>query len=186
MAQQYRSVDEAKGLAAGTKAPLFEAQDQNRSTFVLADALKKGPVVLIFYRGQWCPVCNRHLSNLQDSLELIYEKGATVIAVSPEKPEHLNKTAEKTGAKFILLYDESFRIADAYDVTFKPTDMERFAYNTMLGADLKNAHSDDSQRLPIPATYIIWKDGIIAWRQFDPNYKNRSTVADILKHLGHL
>jgi len=183
MAQEYRTADEAKGLSVGTKAPLFEAQDQNDSTYVLADSLKKGRVVLIFYRGQWCPICNRHLSNLQDSLEQIYQKGATVIAVSPEKPELMDKTAEKTGASFTLLYDEGYKIADAYDVIFKPNGKQRLVYNAFLGASLKKAHSDNSERLPVPATYIIGKDGIIVWRQFDSNYKNRSTVTDILKHL---
>ncbi len=184
MAQQpNRSAEEAKGLSVGAVAPLFEALTQDGSTFVLADSLKNGAVVVIFYRGQWCPVCNRHLSNIQDSLELIYKMGATVIAVSPEKPEFLHKTAEKTGAKFILLYDEDYKIADAYDVTFRPDGNTRLKYNTFLKADLKNAHSDDSERLPIPATYIISKEGKIIWRQFDPNYKNRSTVADILKYL---
>ena len=183
MAQEKRSAQEAKGLSVGTKAPLFEALTQDSTNYALADSLKKGPVVLIFYRGQWCPICNRHLSNIQDSLKLIYEKGATVIAVSPEKPELLNKTAEKTGAKFTLLYDEGYKICDAYDVTFTPNGATRLKYNTFLGADLKNAHSDDSERLPIPATYVINKEGVIVWRQFDPDYRNRSTVKDILKHL---
>lgn len=140
---------------------------------------------MIFYRGFWCPVCNRHLGKIQDSLKLITEKGAVVIAVSPEKPEFLDKMSEKTGAQFTLLYDEDYKIADAYDVTFKPTSIEIFSYN-FVGAKLKETHSDDSQRLPIPATYIISQDGKIAWRQFDPNYKNRSTVNDILMALDKI
>lgn len=183
MAQQDQTVEEAKGLEVGIKAPLFKAQTLDNSVFDMEESLKEGSLVLIFYRGQWCPICNRHLSNLQDSLTLIHQKGATVIAVSPEKPEQLNKTVEKTGATFVLLYDEGYKIADAYDVTFKPTGKQRLMYNSMLGADLKNVHSDESERLPIPATYIINKEGVIVWRQFDSNYKHRSTVADILKHL---
>lgn len=61
-----------------------------------------------------------------------------------------------------------------------------FVYNTVLNAKLKKTHSDDSQRLPIPATYIINKDGIIIWRQFDPNYKKRSNVSEILEALQEL
>lgn len=61
--------------------------------------------------------------------------------------------------------------------------MQLITYNTLLGGKLKDSHSDDSQRLPIPATYIINQEGIIIWRQFDPNYKNRSTVQGILKAL---
>jgi len=81
--------------------------------------------------------------------------------------------AEKSGVSFTLLYDEGYKISDAYDVTFTPKAKQTFIYNTMPGARLKESHSDESQRLPIPATYIIKKDGIIVWHQFDPDYKNR-------------
>ncbi len=183
MAQQYRNAKEAQGLEVGLKAPLFAAMDQDGNHFKLEQALEKGPVVLIFYRGHWCPVCNKHLEKVQDSLQGIYEKGASVVAISPEKVELLNKTANKTNAAFTLLHDAGYQIADAYDVTFKPDSMSRLMYNTMLGANLKSAHDDDSQRLPIPATFIIGTDGKILWRHFDPDYKKRSTVQDILKHL---
>ncbi|GAB4311726.1 MAG: hypothetical protein Kow00127_01840 [Bacteroidales bacterium] len=184
--QTDRKAEEAKGLEVGTIAPVYTALDADSNIFSLAEALKHGPVVMIFYRGFWCPVCNRHLGQIQDSLKLIEEAGAKVIAISPEKPEYLDVMAEKTGAQFTLLYDEGYRIADAYDVTFKPSAATLFTYNNFLGAKLKETHSDDSQRLPIPATYIIGTDGRIAWRQFDPDYKKRSTVADILNALEHL
>jgi len=185
-AQDYRSAEEAEGLAVGEAAPVFRALDADSNTFSLEAALEKKPVVLIFYRGFWCPVCNKHLSKIQDSLKLIEEKGAEVIAVSPEKPQYLNKMEGKTGAEFTLLYDEGYRISDAYDVTFKPSGTTLLTYNTVLGAKLKKTHSDDSQRLPIPATYLIDTDGVISWRQFDPNYKNRSNVADILEALDNI
>jgi thiol-disulfide isomerase/thioredoxin len=103
--QSERSVDEAKGLNVGAAAPMFSALDADSNIFSLDKALKNGPVVLIFYRGFWCPVCNQHLGQIQDSLLLIEEMGAKVIAVSPEKPEYLGVMEEKTGAQFTLLYD---------------------------------------------------------------------------------
>ncbi len=183
MAQNTRSAEDAHGLSVGVKAPDFQAIDADSVTFILAEAIKKGPVVLIFYRGQWCPICNRHLAAVQDSLKLITDRGASVVAVSPQKPAYLEKMADKTGATFRLLYDEGFAISDAYDVTFTPESWQLIRYNTGLNADLKESQSDDSQRLPIPATYLINRDGMIVWRHFDPNYKNRSTVKDILDHL---
>ena len=183
MAQNTRSVEDAHGLPVGVKAPDFQAIDADSVTFKLAEALKKGPVVMIFYRGQWCPICNRHLTAVQDSLKLIIDRGASVVAVSPQKPEYLEKMAGKTGATFRLLYDKSYAISDAYDVTFTPGSWQLIRYNTGLNAKLKESQSDDSQRLPIPATYLINRDGMIVWRHFDPNYKNRSTVKDILDHL---
>lgn len=184
MAQtNHKTAKEAKGMQVGETVRDFSALDLHDRTFTLSEALKKGPVVVIFYRGQWCPICNKHLSTLQDSLQLIYEKGATVVAISPEKPEFLKRTAEKTHASFSLLYDEGYQIADLFDVTFKPDSLTTVMYNTMLGANLKKANTDDSQRLPIPATFIIGTDRKIVWRHFDPDYKKRSTAADIVKNL---
>ncbi|MDP1623446.1 MAG: peroxiredoxin-like family protein [Bacteroidales bacterium] len=180
-AQKYRTAEEAKGLSVGIKSPDFSAVDQHGKMFRLYDQLKIGPVVIVFYRGFWCPVCNKHLGKLQDSLALIEAAGARVIAISPEKPEYLEKTAKKTGAQFTLLYDDGYRISDSYDVTFRPGKSTLVLYDVFTDADLKKAHSDDSQRLPIPATYIIGKNGTIIWRQFDPDYKKRSAVKEILQ-----
>ena len=184
--QTSRSVNKAHGLPVGANAPLFTALDADSNTFNLEKALQQKPVVLIFYRGFWCPVCNKHLGAIQDSLSMIEATGAKVIAVSPEKPDYLNKMAEKTGAQFTLLYDEGYLIADAYDVTFKPTSTELFTYNVVLGAKLKKTHSDETQRLPIPATFIIDQKGKINWGQFNPDYKKRASVKEILKALDEL
>ena len=184
--QPNRSVKEAHGLSVGTTAPVFKALDAEGNIFNLEAALKQKPVVLIFYRGFWCPVCNEHLGSMQDSLSMIEATGAKVIAISPEKPDYLNKMAEKTGAEFTLLYDEGYKIADAYDVVYKPTSTQLFTYNVVLGAKLKKTHSDESQQLPIPATYIIDQKGTIHWRQFNPDYKKRASVKDILKALDDL
>ena len=140
-------------------------------------------MIIIFYRGHWCPYCNRHIAQIQDSLGLIYKRGASVVAVSPQKPEYLNKTIEMTGTEFTLLYDEDYRISDLYDVTFLSEPGQLIKYNRFSGAQLKESHSDDTQRLPIPATYIVSKEGTIIWRQFDQDYKKRSDVKSILKAL---
>lgn len=179
----YKNVSQAKGLLVGDKVEEFSAVDVYGQPYSLQVALRKGPVVLLFIRGQWCPVCNRHLSGVQDSLPKIYEKGASVVVVSPEKSEFLMRTVEKTGAEFTILYDEGYTISDAFDVTFLPDSLTRIMYNTLLGAKLKESHSDDSERLPIPATFIIGQDGVIRWRHFDPDYKRRASVTDIVRNL---
>ncbi|NQU67935.1 MAG: AhpC/TSA family protein [Candidatus Marinimicrobia bacterium] len=183
MQTNYKSVKEANGLQVGDSVENFTALDLHDQTFILSNALKKGPVVIIFYRGQWCPFCNKHLRHLQNKLQLIYDKGASVIAVSPEKSEFIKRTAEKSHASFSLLYDEGYKISDLFDVTFKPDRILTTMYNTILRANLKKAHSDDSQRLPIPATFIIGGDGKIIWRHFDSDYKKRSTVSDIIANI---
>ena len=91
MPQNTRSAEAAMGLPVGVKAPDFQAIDADSVTFRLAEALNTGPVVLIFYRGHWCPICNKHLGVVQDSLKLITDRSATLVAVSPQKPEYLKK-----------------------------------------------------------------------------------------------
>ena len=94
-----KSEKEAQGLKVGQTAPVFRALDADSNLFSIEDALINGPVVLIFYRGFWCPVCNEHLGSIQDSLAMIETTGAKVIAVSPENPFFLDKMADKTGAE---------------------------------------------------------------------------------------
>nr|MBS0037079.1 AhpC/TSA family protein [Saprospiraceae bacterium] len=181
--KQYKTAREANGLQVGDTAPDFKASDLYDNAFHLEEALKKGPLVLIFYRGQWCPICNKHLKKLEKRLEDIYSQGASVAAVSPEKSEFLKRTAKKTHASFTLLHDENYTISDKFDVTFKPGKFSRLIYNGILGADLKEAHTDDSQRLPIPATYIINRNKKIVWRHFTPDYKRRSSIDDIIRNI---
>ncbi|MEA1787184.1 peroxiredoxin-like family protein [Arenibacter sp. GZD96] len=179
----FRTAKEAKGLQVGEKVKNFQATDLHGASFDLSDTLKKGSLVLIFYRGHWCPICNSHLKELEKNLKKIFDKGAQVVAISPEKSEFLRRTAEKTDVSFRLLYDENYTISKLFDVHFKPSTLHKVMYNTMLGAKLKQAHSDDSEQLPIPATFILDTDGVIVWRHFNPDYKKRSSVADIVANL---
>lgn len=183
-AQDFRSIDKVNGIAVGEKAPLFEAMDETGNTFNLENTLKTQAVVLVFFRGEWCPICSQHMKDLQENLELIKKTGAKVVAVSPQKPEYLKKMKEKAGVDFAFIYDEGFKISDAYDLTFLPTSKQLTVYNYMLGAKLEKSQTDDSQRLPVPATFVIQKDGKIAWRQFDRNYKNRSEPEAIIAALN--
>ncbi|PKP27182.1 MAG: alkyl hydroperoxide reductase [Bacteroidetes bacterium HGW-Bacteroidetes-2] len=178
-----RSIKEAKGLKVGDYVKNFNAKDIYEDKYNLSNALKNGPLVIIFIRGQWCPFCNKHLKQIQESLYLLYAYGASVVIVSPEKSEFIKKTIQKTGAEFTILYDEDYKIADTFDVTFRPDKMSLFMYNKFLGAKLKESHSDDSERLPIPATFILDIDGKIVWRQLDSNHKNRSKIEDILNNI---
>lgn len=172
-----------KGLKVGEKVQHFTAKDLHDTIFDSNKALEKGPLVVVFYRGQWCPFCNKHLKKLEKELQKVIKKGASLIAISPEKSEFLKRTAEKTSASFRLLHDENYDISTLFDVTTKPGKMERFMVNTMLGAKLKKANTDDSERLPIPATFIIDQEARVVWRHFDPNYKKRSEVSEILANL---
>ena len=180
----FKTVNQAKGISVGSIVKDFSAKDIFDKTFKLSNSLKNGNLVVIFIRGQWCPFCNKHLKELQEQFYQIYEKGASVVVVTPEKSEFIKKTIKKTGAEFTILYDENYKIAEVFNVLFRPSKVMRFIYNTILGAKLKESHTDESEQLPIPATFIISKEMKIKWRHFDPDYKKRSKMTDIIANLN--
>lgn len=173
-----------EGLFINSKAPDFTATDQNGEKIRLKDLLKKGKVVLLFYRGNWCPHCNRYLSRLEDSLSLIQEKGATVIAVTPELPEGISKTVEKTKAEFHVLHDEGLKIMKKYEVEYElpGNTVTRYRNSGIKLEEINGAKNGNY--LPIPATYIIDKEGTITYRHFQTDYKKRPSVKEILEHLN--
>ncbi|MBP8114999.1 MAG: AhpC/TSA family protein [Chitinophagaceae bacterium] len=171
-----------EGLFIGSKAPDFKGKDQNDIDIKLKDLLKKGKVVLVFYRGQWCPYCNKQLSALQDSLQLIIDKGATLLAVSPEKIEMIDKTVEKTKAEYSILHDKDLKIMKAYDVDFEVPENTVTRYRN-AGLDLEKLNGENGTNLPVPAVYIIDKESTITYRFFDKDYKKRPSVKEILGNL---
>lgn len=181
-----QALDALKGLQVGDEAPFFHLENQDEEVVYLEDKLKEGSVVLVFYRGQWCPICNRHLGRFQDSLSLISNLDASVISISPEQPEYLSAMKEKVDLDFDLLYDQGYFVASEYGLLFDPGESLRNRYDKMLNANFEEAHQDERGLLPIPATFIIGQDGKILWRQFDPNYKNRSSVLEIIEALKEI
>lgn len=174
--------DKPEGLFINSKAPNFTAKDQNGNEVSLKDLKKKGNVVVVFYRGSWCPYCNKHLQKLQDSLNLISEKGATVVAISPETPEGIAKTVEKTKASFPIIYDEEMKIAKNYHVSFKVDEKTAVRYKNS-DIDLLKINNQKEPLLPVPAVYIVNKDGFVTYRFFESDYKKRVSVKEILANL---
>ena len=179
----YGQGDPPNGLKKGDLAPTFNGINQYGDSISLAELVNKGKVILFFYRGHWCPYCNKHLSQLQDSLQLILDKGASVIAITPENSEYIEKTTSKTGATFNILYDQGHQIMDAYKVSFQEKKSKAKSYKIFLGGDLEKAHGDSDYILPVPATYIIGSDGKISYVHFDTDYKKRATVTEIINQL---
>jgi len=171
-----------EGLFINSKAPDFKGKNQFGKDIRLKDAIKEGKVVLVFYRGYWCPFCSRQLKKLEDSLQFIKEKGATVIAVSPEKPESISKTIEKSKAEYSVLYDEGLKIMKAYEVDYEVQENTITRYRN-TGIDLEKTNGKDWKFLPVPAVYIIDKEGKITYRYFDADYKKRPSIQEILKNL---
>ena len=170
------------GLSVGDNAPEIKAKDQNGKKVNLKNLLKKGEVVLIFYRGQWCPYCNRQLSKINDSLSFISSKGATVLTVTPETSDNIKKTVEKTKASFSIIEDENLTIMKNYKVNFAVDEKTIIKYKT-YGIDFNKANGSNGANLPVPATYIIGRNGKIKYRFFNADYKQRASVKEILDNL---
>ena len=171
-----------EGLFINSKAPDFKAKDQNGAEVSLKDLRKKGPVVVVFYRGNWCPYCSKALTRFQDSLQYLTAKGAQVVAITPEGAAGLAKTVEKTGLQFPIVSDEEMKIAKGYKVAFNVDDRTLGRYKN-AGIDLLETNGQKEAMLPVPAVYIINKEGSVTYRFFNEDYKKRPWVKVLLEEI---
>jgi len=169
-------------LKAGDKAPVFKTLNHGKTAIDLTGLLKKGKVVIVFYRGAWCPYCNKHMSSLQDSLGFILDKEATLIAISPEVDSSIEKTIAKSKASFNIVHDSTYTLMKKYGVAFQVNSAIVARYK-LVGINLEEANGNKDNILPVPATFIINQDGVIDYIHFDENYKKRLAVKEIIKHL---
>jgi peroxiredoxin len=168
-------------LVMGSKAPDFNGVDYQGKKHSLKSLLKNhNAVVIFFYRGQWCPYCNKYIKLMQDNLAKLTAKGAAVVAVTPETELGINTTVSKTGAAFPVLSDKGYKIMKAYKVDYvvNATDLALMR-KYHIDIDANNGNGDHV--LPIPATYVINKKERVAFAHFDVDYRNRASIDDILK-----
>jgi peroxiredoxin len=172
------------GLKVGEKAPDFTGYDQKGKMVESKKLLEKGPMVLFFYRGKWCPVCSRYLNSYQDSLNIITDQGFNFVAITPESIENVEQTVRLHNLSFTVIYDCQEKIMEDYKVMFKVTKAYQDKILSSYSIDIAKNNGREIAHLPVPATYIINRDGIIVAVQFDPDYHRRATVKWILQNLG--
>jgi peroxiredoxin len=171
------------GLKVGDKAPDFTGYDQAGKMVDSKKILESGPMVLFFYRGKWCPVCSRYLNNYQDSLNIIIDQGFNVVAITPESIENVEQTVKLHNLTFTVIYDCQEKIMADFDVMFNVTKAYQERIQKSYAIDIAQNNGRDVAHLPVPATYIINRYGIIVALQFDPNYQNRASVKWMLQNL---
>lgn len=174
--------EKPEGLFINSKAPDFALKDQYGATVTLKDLRKKGPTVLIFFRGSWCPYCSKALKTYQDSLSQLLTKGVQVIAITPQGKEGVDSMVAKTGAVFPILSDEGGKTMEAYQVSYK-VDEKTVSRYKMAGIDLLKANNQKQATLPVPAVYIINTEGTVTYRYFDENYRRRVSVKELLANI---
>ena len=172
-------------LKKGDKAPNFSLVNAIGETVRLNDFLQKGKVVLTFYRGTWCPYCNLQLKQYQQILKEIKEKGASLIAISPQTPDSSLSIKETNELKFEVLSDNGNIVARQFTTVFKNDDAPIQAMAD-LGYDYDGFYGDDSKEIPIPAVFIIDKDGSIIFAKAESgDYRKRVEPKEILNSLNN-
>jgi len=172
-------------LAVGDTAPDFALPDVHGRMIALPEALRGGPVVLVFYRGGWCPYCDLQLRAYQGALPTIVDLGARLIAVSPQLPEGSLSTAEKNRLEFEVLSDVGNRVARSFGLVYSLPEELREALRSN-GKDLPGINGDESWALPVPATFVIAPGRRVMLAHIDVDYRRRLAPEDIIASLRSL
>ncbi|NML65945.1 AhpC/TSA family protein [Hymenobacter sp. RP-2-7] len=164
---------------AGQQAPDFTLPGADGQPVQLSQLLAQGPVVLTFYRGNWCPYCNVQLRAYQLLLPELARLGATLVAVSPQTPDYTSLTASEKALTFPVLSDVGNHVARQYGLAFG-VGPEVATTLRALGIDLAEFNGTTADELPLTATFVIAPDGTIAWQWVDASFKHRAEPAEIL------
>lgn len=159
-------------LREGQRAPEFTLPDAMGARVSLYQLLEHSPVVLTFYRGGWCPYCNIALRALQSHLQQIRQCGAELVAISPERPDESLSSQEKMSLAFPVLSDHDNEVARRFGLVYRVSDDARTRL-LALGRNLVEHNATDRWELPMTATYIIDRDGVITFDHVDADYRNR-------------
>jgi len=172
----------AHALQVGAKLPKIELTNVHHKKVSIQKLLKSGPVILTFYRGGWCPFCNTQLRAYEQSLDQFRAAGAELVAVSPEKPENAVDTVSKDKLTFEVLHDANNRVAKSLGLVFGvPPELKKIYLG--FGLDLEKSQGNPEWKLPIPATYVINRDGKVIYAFLDVDFRNRAEPSDILDAL---
>ena len=177
---------EDRALKPGLFAPDFMLPDPNGRLFRLHSLLSRGPVVLVFYRGGWCPYCNLHLRGFQRALPELEKFGARVVAVSPQLPDNSLTTQEKNQLTFLVLSDVGNKVASRFGIVYQLSEQLQELYR-QFGHPLDVFNGPDGeQHLPLPATFLIGRDGRIRLTHVDADYTHRLDPDDVVAKLSKL
>ncbi|MEL6246409.1 MAG: peroxiredoxin-like family protein [Cyanobacteria bacterium J06648_16] len=166
-------------LSVGAQAPDFALPNATGTTVKLSELLQQGPVVINFYRGEWCPYCNLELRAFQQLLPEFKQAGAQLVAISPELPDHSLSVTEKNELEFAVLSDVGNKVSKDYGLVFTLDPTLRPIYEK-FGIDVPASNGDDSYELPMPATYVIDQSGNIRFAFADADYTKRAEPQAVL------
>ena len=179
MQAQDNTAEEICPILIGTELPDAKVTDIDGNSVQVSDLVKDKPTMMIVYRGSWCPYCNRHFGKLQEIEEELMEMGFQIMALSPDKPENLNKTIKKNDLTYTLVSDSKMNLIDALGLSFKVDDKTLKKYK-LYGINLEKASGESHNRLPVPAILIVNAEGIVTFTYVNPDYSVRADAGLVL------
>ncbi|AYM86374.1 peroxiredoxin-like family protein [Pseudoalteromonas agarivorans] len=169
-------------LQVGAKVSNFSLNNHSAEQVELADLLNNGPVIISFYRGNWCPYCNLELKALNDHLPEFKTHNAQLVAISPQLPDQTLSSAQKNALEFDVLSDINNKVAEQFGLLFT-LDERIVALYSQFGIDFEKYYGNQSYKLPLPATYVINQKGIITYAFLNEDYTLRAEPTDVLAAL---
>ncbi len=192
LADLQKSIDDVRrsgiadrALAAGDIAPEFTLPNTVGQPVALADLLRRGPLIVSFYRGIWCPYCNLELRAYQRVLPEIRAAGGDFVAISPQTPGNSLSTMQRNALEFEVLSDHRNQVAAKFGIAYAIPEAVKKT-TSMFGANIAAINGADDDRLPISATYLIGTDRQIGLASVDPDFRVRLEPADALAALRRL
>lgn len=171
-----------KALKEGDTMPSFELPDANGNIVKSSELLAGGPLVIVFYRGAWCPYCNLYLHALEGYLPDFESLGASLVAISGEPPDRSLSVVEKDSLTFTVLSDTALVAARKFGIVY---ELPKIVEDVMLGfgLDMKEYYGTPKAELPLSATYVVNKEGQITYSFLEADYKVRAEPVDIIAAL---
>ncbi len=174
-----------QSLKVGDPMPAFVLPNATGQTVRSTHLLAHGTLVVTFYRGGWCPYCNLELYALQQKMPDITAAGASLVAITPELPDHSLSTVEKHALTFEVLSDLGNEVSRQFGLVFQVPENLRVIYEG-FGIDLTTTQGNDHFELPIPGTFVVDRHGIVAKAFVDPDYTKRLEPSEIVNTLQTL
>lgn len=184
-AELIASGQAGRALKAGDRAPIFTLNDPDGNPVSSSTLLAKGPLIISFYRGVWCPYCNLELQALQETLPQFQALGANLLAISPQTAANSRKSQRQNKLDFPILSDTHNDVAAAFGLRFALPDYLVDLYKSLKN-DLPAFNDDPAWTLPMPARYVIGQDGVIAYAEVNPDYTLRPEPDSMLPVLQSL
>jgi peroxiredoxin len=176
-----------RALAPGAKAPSFELKDHNGRMVSSGELLERSRLIICFYRGRWCPFCVAQLEAMNRILPQIRAAGAELVAVSPQTVQQSFFMADQHGLGFPLLSDSGNQVARQFGLVYRvPGQQESIYRKALINLPFVNGDEkdDESWELPIPAVYVVNRDGTVLFAAANPDYKERPEPEEVLRQVA--